>query len=73
METWWKEILNFGVLGIACVGLVLFILKTLKSHQKERESWNVSMKELSDNSSEAINNNTAVLYEIKGLIASLKK
>lgn len=70
---WWKEILNFGVLGIVCVGLAYFILKTIKEHRKERDTWNVSMKELSNNSSEAINNNTKVLYEIKGLIASLKK
>jgi len=80
METWWKELLNFGIAGIGLIALALFILKILKDHKTERIEWNAekqkqleTLEKINDKSSEAIDNNTKVLFEIKGLIASLKK
>lgn len=65
---WWKDLLNYGVLGILVVGLSFYILYLHKMYNKKLEKKDEIIKQTQDKSIEAINNNTNVLSSLKTLL-----
>jgi hypothetical protein len=64
---------QYGVLGICVVGLVLFILKLMREHAKERAELVASLKSQGDTMLDAFEKNTTVLTEVKTLISTISR
>lgn len=72
------------LLLVAVVALIVFLLKLMREHKKEREKINQEwretikqqheeMKDLTKNSVNAINNNSNLVSEIKTLLQSIDR
>lgn len=64
---------QYGVLGVCVVGLVLFLLKTLKDHKEERLRLIEAIQRQHEEALEVTRGNTTVLTEVKTLIQTISK
>ena len=58
---------KYGFPAVVIVLLIGLYVYTLREHKKERTEWKDAFKGASKDMSTAVNNNTALLNEMKGL------
>ncbi len=67
-----KELFQYGVLGIAVIGMGWFIMYLIKDHRKERKEWREFQEKQTDRMIEQGDEHSKVIREHSNLLSGIK-